>query len=229
MMNMTLERPEATLVTAVAARGDRDRELIAALRHGGQEGAERLLSTYGDRAYRLAIRITGNARDAEEVIQDSFWSAIRKIDTFRGDAAFGSWLYRIVTNAAYQKLRSTRHERAEVPLDAVLPTFDERGRHTAAAQDWSRRVEDPSSQADLRMVITGALQDLPPDARAVVVLRDVEGLSNPQIAAALNLTIPAVKTRLHRARLFLRKRLGDAFEASARPWLSAGSPRQAVA
>jgi len=63
----------------------------------------------------------------------------------------------------------------------------------------------------------------------VVVLRDVEGLSNPQIAAALNLTIPAVKTRLHRARLFLRKRLGDAFEASARPWLSAGSPRQAVA
>jgi RNA polymerase sigma-70 factor, ECF subfamily len=237
MMTMTLERSEAVAVepsspggrAAAASRADRDRELVAALRRGGDDGAERLLSTYGDRAYRLAVRITGNAYDAEEVIQDAFWSVVRKIETFRGDSAFGSWLYRIVANAAYQKIRSTRHERANVALDEVLPTFDERGRHTGAGQDWSRRVEDPSSQADLRMVITRALQELPPDARTVVVLRDVEGLSNGQIADALSLSIPAVKTRLHRARLFLRKRLGDSFEMPARTRLAPSFPQTSVA
>jgi RNA polymerase sigma-70 factor (ECF subfamily) len=216
----TLERREVVAVDcpsprrrpSAAARADCDRELIAALRRGDRDGAERLVSTYSDRAYRLAVRITGNGYDAEEVTQDAFWSVVRKIDTFRGESAFGSWLYRIVANTAYQKIRSTRHERAHVALDEVLPTFDEHGRHTAAGQDWSRRVEDPSSQGELRMVLTAALGELPPDARTVVVLRDVEGLSNAQIAETLSLSIPAVKTRLHRARLFLRKRLDDSFE-----------------
>src|SRR5215470_4106646 len=94
---------------------DRDGTLVAALRRGDPMAAEALLAAYGDRACRLATRITGNAQDAEEAVQDAFLSVIRKIDTFRGDSAFGSWLYRIVANAAYQRCRS-RGRGADVPL-----------------------------------------------------------------------------------------------------------------
>src|SRR2546426_239036 len=90
---------------AVPTSGDRDGHLVEALRRCEPVAAERVVATYGDRAYRLAVGITGTAEDAEEVVQDAFWTVIRKIDTFRGESAFGSWLYRIVANAAYQKLR----------------------------------------------------------------------------------------------------------------------------
>ena len=87
---------------------DRDADLVEALRRQEPGAAEALVAAYGDRVYRLAIRITGNSSDAEEVVQDALWAATRKIDTFRGTAAFGSWVYRIAANAAYQKRRGRR-------------------------------------------------------------------------------------------------------------------------
>jgi len=190
-------------------RVDRDRPLVDALRHGEPTAAERLVTTYGDRAYRLAIRITGNDEDAEEVVQDGFWSVIRKIETFRGDSAFGSWLYRIVANAAYQKLRDRRGRRGDVPLDEVLPIFDEHGAHAEPVADWSPRVDDPSRQTEVRVALTAAIDELPAKYRAVLVLHDVEGLSNVEIGEALRISVANVKSRVHRARLFLRKRLDD--------------------
>ena len=92
----------------VTTRIDRDAPLVAALRRGDPTAVEDLVATYGDRAWRLATRITGNAQDAEEAVQDALFSVIRKIDSFRGDSAFGSWLYRIVTNAAHEHCRSRR-------------------------------------------------------------------------------------------------------------------------
>src|SRR5688572_560207 len=83
---------------AVPTRVGRDRQLVEALRRSEPAAPERLVVTYGDRAYRLAIGITGTVQDAEEVVQDAFWTVVRKIDTFRGESAFGSWLYRIVAN-----------------------------------------------------------------------------------------------------------------------------------
>src|SRR5712664_2294127 len=118
--------PEADL-----ARGDRDWSLIDALRQREPIAAERLVATYGDHAYRLAIGITGNAQDAEEVVQDAFWSVLRKIDTFRGESAFASWLYRIVANGACQNLRRRRYQRLEITLDEVLPD--------SPCVDWSAR------------------------------------------------------------------------------------------
>src|SRR6266478_496854 len=109
-------------------RADRDLDLLEALRLHDPAAAERLVTTYGDRAFRLATSITGSEQDAEEVVQDAFWAVVRKIDTFRGESAFGSWLYRIVANAAYQKLRSRPGRRTEISLDEV-PLFDETGRH----------------------------------------------------------------------------------------------------
>src|SRR2546429_1193205 len=219
-LDMSLEavlEPETSTVAHVP-RADRDRGLVVALQLHESTAAERLVATYGERAYRLARSITRNEQDAEEVVQDAFWSVVRKIDTFRGESAFGSWLYRIVANAAYQKLRGRQSRDRDLSLDDVLPSFDAQGRHVGQIADWSARVDDHSAQTELRVALTSAIDELPPVARAALVLRDVEGFSNLEIAEALGLSVPIVKSRVHRARLFLRKQLGDAmttFDATA--------------
>ena len=200
------ERDEETAPMSV----DRDRGLVDALRRREPTAAQRLVATYGDRAYRLATGMTGNAPDAQEVVQDALWTVVRKIDTFRGESAFGSWFYRIVANAAYQKLRGRQSRRQGLSLDEVLPPFDGQGRHVAPMADWSPRADDPSLQTDLRMALTSAINELPVACRIVLVLRDVEGFSNLEVAEALRIAVSSVKSRVHRARLFLRKRLGDA-------------------
>jgi RNA polymerase sigma-70 factor (ECF subfamily) len=196
-------------------RSDCDLDLLEALQLRDPTAAERLVATYGERAYRLATRITGNGQDAEEVVQDAFWTVVRKIDTFRGESAFGSWLYRIVANAACQKLRGRRGRDRDLSLDEVLPSFDAQGRHVGPIADWSARVDDHSVQTELRMALTSAIDELPPVSRTMLVLRDVEGLSNLEIAEVLGLSAPIVKSRVHRARLFLRKQLGDAMTVKA--------------
>jgi RNA polymerase sigma-70 factor, ECF subfamily len=206
-LQMALE-PE-TAAVAHSRRVDRDVDLLATLRRREPMAAERLVTTYGDRAYRLAVSITGNGQDAEEVVQDAFWAVIRKIDSFRGESAFGSWLYRIVANAAYQRRRGRSRSR-ELSWEDVTPVFDDQGRHVEPVPDWSARVDDPSIQAELRLALTSAIEELPAAYRSVLVLHDVQGLSNPEIAELLGLSVPVVKTRVHRARLFLRKQLSDA-------------------
>lgn len=190
-------------------RVDPDAALVEALRREDPEAMEQLVERYTDRVYRLARRITGSNQDAEEVAQDALWTAGRKIHTFKGDAAFGSWLYRIAANAAYMKLRSRRGKGQEIPLEEVLPVLDGDGAHFAPMDDWSRRVDERALQAELRRVLESAIDELPPDYRTVLVLHDVEGRPNPEIADALGLSLPAVKSRVHRSRLFLRQRLGE--------------------
>ena len=198
-------------------RYDYDGGLVEALRRGQPGAAEQLITRYGDRAYGLAIGITGSGQDAEEAVQDAFWAAIRKIDTFRGDAAFGSWLYRIVANAAYQKVRCGRRDRGHLSLDELLPSLDGSGRRFAPMADWSGRVQDPAIQAELREALTSAIAELPAIYRGVLVLRDVDGGSNREVAEVLGVSANLVKTRVHRARLFLRKRLGQFMTAMATP------------
>ena len=180
---------------------DPDAALLEALRAGAPGATESLLIAYGDRAYRLALHITGNGADAEEVVQDAVWAIIRKVAGFRGDSAFGSWVYRIVANAACQRLRRRRASRADVSLDEASTLGHE------GATDWSAGVEDPAIQSDLRRVLTAAVNAMPAEYRTAVVLRDVEGLSNHEVSAALGITLANVKTRVHRGRLFLRRRL----------------------
>jgi RNA polymerase sigma-70 factor (ECF subfamily) len=111
-----------------------------------------------------------------------------------------------------------------VPLDEVLQLFDERGRHVELTADWSARVDDPSIRIELRLALTAAMNELPAVSRTMLVLRDVEGLSNVEIAEMLGLSVPVVKTRVHRARLFLRKQLGDVVTTlNATPAMAAAS------
>ena len=202
------------MTTVSSTRVDPNAALVQALRNDEPGAAESLVSTFGDRVYRLAVRITGQPADAEEVAQDALWTAARKIHMFKGDAAFGSWLYRITANAAYQKLRSRKGRQNEIAWDQVLPAIDEDGRHFEPMDDWSQRVDEHALQVELREVLRTAIETLPPDYRTAFVMHDMEGLSNPEIAEALGISLPAVKSRVHRSRLFLRRRLNDYMSAA---------------
>ena len=190
-------------------RVDRDRELIEALRCEDPRAAERLLEIYGARAYRLAVRITRAPQDAEEVVQDALLTVVNKIDSFRGESAFGSWFYRIVANAAYQKIRGRRRREGDISSDAVPGLLAESAHNTGLPGDWSLAVEDPARQTEVRAELTEAIDELPTHYRTVFVLRDLHGLSHEEIGQQLNLSAANVKTRIHRARSLLRGRLGE--------------------
>jgi RNA polymerase sigma-70 factor (ECF subfamily) len=186
---------------------DVDAGLVEALRREEPGAAEQLVDRFGDRVYRLAMRITGSNEDAEEAAQDALWTAARKIHMFKGESAFGSWIYRITANAAYQKLRTRRQKANEIAMDDVLPVLDGEGRHFEPMDDWW------GGYADADQFPEGVLQKvdgkLPAEYRTALVLHDVEGVSNPEIAETLGISLPAVKSRVHRSRLFVRKQLAE--------------------
>lgn len=187
-----------------------DLELVERLKRGDAAALEALMERYASRVYRLAHGITRNAADAEEVSQDVFLNLFRKIGTFEGRAALGSWIYRVTANAALIKRRGKRFE-VEVPLEDHLPTFKEDGHRDGdrayVLADWSQSPEEELLSRETRGLLNRALDELPDHYRAVVVLADVEGLSNEEAAAALEESVASVKSRLHRARMTLRERL----------------------
>lgn len=183
-----------------------DEELVAGLLRGDPRAVEMLVDRYGAWIHRVASRLLADARDAEEVTQDVLMTVVRKIGTFKHEAKFSSWVYRIAANAAYERARS-RRSRLETSLEPLLPVFDDEGRHVARVQDWSKGLDDPAVAAEVRSALERGIGRLPEEYRTVLVLRDVEGLTNEDVAGALGLTLAAVKSRLHRARLALRQQL----------------------
>ncbi len=154
--------------------------------------------------YAVALRIMGDADEAEEVVQDAFISACSKMASFEGRSKLSTWLYRITTNAALMRLRKRRDD--TVSLDEPQTT-DEGDLLPRQLGDWD---VDPGRQAlsqELRQVMEAAVETLPPSLRAAFVLRDIQGLSTQEAAEALDITESALKVRLHRARLALRERL----------------------
>lgn len=188
-----------------------DAELVERLKGGDEEAFSALLRRHQGKVYRLAMNLTRNAQDAEEITQDVFLAVSRKIGTFDGRAAFSTWLYRVAANAALMKLRRRRSE-PHFPIEEAGPAFAADGQFARPVADWSDLPEDQLLAAESRQVLGQAIEALPPDYKAVVVLRDIEGLSNQQVAETVGTTVLAVKSRLHRARLALRERLGAYFE-----------------
>jgi RNA polymerase sigma-70 factor (ECF subfamily) len=189
-----------------------DVELVERLKRGEMEAFGTLLSRYQGKVYRLAMNMTRNPQDAEEVTQDVFWTVARKIGAFDGRAAFSTWLYRVTANAALMKLRGRRSE-PHFPIEEAGPAFAKDGHFARPVADWSELPEEQLLAAESRRVLGQAIEALPPDYRAAVVLRDIEGLSNQEVAETVGTTVLAVKSRLHRARLALRERLAAYFEA----------------
>jgi RNA polymerase sigma-70 factor (ECF subfamily) len=194
-----------------------DSDLLVRLAHGDPEAIELLMTLYADRVYRLAYGVTRNEADAQEIVQDVFLTVFRKHASFEGRAALGSWIYRITMNAALNKRRGKRLE-LETSLDAELPTYrsdgHRQGERAYLVADWSRSPEAEALSDETRTVLGRAIEALPDHYRAVLILRDVEGLSNEEVAAAVGDTIGSVKSRLHRARMVLREQLTRHFYVS---------------
>jgi RNA polymerase sigma-70 factor, ECF subfamily len=192
---------------------DHDRELVERARQRDVQAFEELVSKYRSKVYGLALRMMQDASDAEEVLQETFLSAWQNLPSFRGESAFGSWLYRVCANFCLMRLRRKKVEATEAESQQPLPgpKFDSEGTLiTAPSYDWSRGTEEKALDHELRVAIEQATAGLPDEHRTVFLLKDIEGLSYEEIAEAMGTTVPAVKSRLHRARLALREAI-DAF------------------
>jgi RNA polymerase sigma-70 factor, ECF subfamily len=172
---------------------------------------EQVFRDYAPRIYNLALRMLGNEADAEDVTQDVLLQLVRKLDTFRGESAFPTWLHRITVNAAlaYRRKRASREQHhVHDPLDSFL----DEGKHAAPVRNWWIQPDKVAVDRETQGLIEKAIAALPEIYRDVYVLADVEGLANSQIADMLGLSVSAVKSRLHRARLLMRNALAPHFE-----------------
>ncbi len=193
-------------------RGVSESELVQRLRGGDSGALEAVMERFTPRVYRLAFGITQNPEDAEEVVQDVFLTVFRKIHSFEGRSALGTWIYRVTMNIALMKRRRQRTDR-EVPLESQLPTFRPDGRREGdpanLRADWSQTPEEALLSQETHEILHQAIAALPAPYRAVLVLRDVEGISNEEAASVVGASVAAVKSQLHRARLAVRERLTD--------------------
>ena len=188
-----------------------DQELVERILAKDVQAFNELVSRYENKVYRLAIKLTRNETLAEEVLQEVFLRVYEKLHTFRGESQFSSWLYRIAANVCFAKLNSEK-KHAHSDLDDELPQVETGG---GLGDVWIETPDQSVLSDEAQRLISEAIDKLPEDFRVVLVLRDVEGMSNDEVSRILGLSVPAVKSRLHRARLALRKRLAGYFGRTA--------------
>lgn len=182
-----------------------DIALIAQFRRGNTEAFEELVERYENKVYALALRYTRNQEDAEEVSQDVFTTLYRKAASFEGKAQFSSWLYRVVVNTAFMKLRKRKSSSKvsyleDIPVYAQEDFFD-------SMQSRIQPSDAVTLSGELQHIMKGAISRLPQEYSSVFILRDVDGMSNEEVSSLLGVSVPAVKSRLHRARQMLQKKL----------------------
>src|SRR5689334_16739342 len=182
--------------------------LVQAAKQGDVGAFEQLVKRYDRNIFRIAQHITQNREDAQDVVQDAFLKAYEKLDQFQGNSKFYTWLVRIAVNEALMRLRKRRTGKM-VSIDEDVQT--EEGSVPRDLAEWRPNPEQEYNQAELAEILRKTINGLPPGFRVVFVLRDVEGLSTEETANALGLSVPAVKSRLLRARLQLRERLSRYF------------------
>jgi len=188
-----------------------EQALIAASQNGDAAALEALVRTHQDRVYGFAVRMCRNVEDAKDILQETFLGVIRSIREFREESKFSTWLYRIASNACLKKRRRGVHDptpEKELSLDDLMPRPDSEGRKPEIA-DWSDNAERALLRGELSARMEAAIDKLPKDYKIVLVLRDVEGLSADETAQVVGLSVAAVKSRLHRARVFVRRELAE--------------------
>ncbi len=188
-----------------------EEQLVKDLKEGKVEAFDGLVNLFQRKIYSLSFNLTRNQMDAQDVTQEVLLTIFKKIDTFQGKSAFSSWVYRVTINASYMKLRSRKKEQY-VSMDDVLPSFNGSGFQKERVQDWSERAESPLLANEVKSIIEKAVEQLPEKEKVVFLLRDVDELSTEKVGEILDLSVPAVKSRLHRARLILRKKLSGYFD-----------------
>ncbi len=188
---------------------DDEAAIVAQARQGDAKAFSELLRRYEGKIFRLALHITQNREDAEDVLQETFLKAYEHLDQFQGQSKFYTWIVRIAVNQALMKLRKRKSDRS-VSLDETIDTGEDTVAREIAA--WDENPEQTYSREEINQILGSAIDDLAPIYRAVFVLRDVDELSTEETAEALSLSVPAVKSRLLRARLQLRDKLTRYFK-----------------
>jgi RNA polymerase sigma-70 factor (ECF subfamily) len=184
-----------------------DAGLVARLKRNDPQAYEELLKKYETKVYNLARGLTHNEQDAQDALQDTFLSVFKHIGSFKEDCSLSTWIYRIAANAALMKIRKRRQDDRTVPIDEAMPQFDDTGHRVASLPDWHPRADELLLNKEMGGCLRQAIECLEADYRTVLVMRDVEGLSNEEVAEVLKMTVAAVKSRLHRARIFVRERV----------------------
>jgi RNA polymerase sigma-70 factor (ECF subfamily) len=209
------ENPTAITLDIVPdeSNGENEVELVTQARNGSMSAVEELVARYERRLFRLAQNITGNHEDTEEVVQNAFAKAFQNLAAFRGDSRFYTWLVRIAVNEALMKIRRRRFR--ELSIDASPEEMeDEDHLIPHELRDWGPNPEERYSQEELRKILATAISELDRGYRVVFRLRDIEGFSTEETARTLDLSLAAVKSRLRRARLWLRNSLDVYFQTA---------------
>jgi len=202
-----LSTPNPHRLASKVARED-EHLLVAAAKKGDLGAFEELVNRYERKIFRLTMNITGNREDAEDAMQDAFLKSYSHLKDFQGDSRFYTWLVRIAANEALMRLRKRRPN--QFSLDEPIAGDEEL--MPRELQDWGPGPEQRFAQTEMREILSSVIEELEPDYRMVFVLRDIEELSTEDTASALGLSVPAVKSRLLRARLKLREKLNRYFQ-----------------
>jgi RNA polymerase sigma-70 factor, ECF subfamily len=191
---------------------DQDGALIHRFKRGEEEAFEELFRRHADRIHGFSYRMCRHLEDAQDVLQETFLAAFHGLKHFKGKARITTWLYKIASRVCLKKRRKGKHEpRRELSLDEWMPISEESEGPLQIA-DWSRSPFEDLQQKELRRVLDEAIASLPGEYRIVLVLRDMEGLSARETGRVLGISVTAVKSRLHRARLFVREKLSGYHE-----------------
>lgn len=193
--------------TASAPPSSAEGRLVASLKGGDHAAFEEVVRQYESKVYSLARGLTRNDEDAQDAVQDTFLSVFKNVKSFKGGSSLSTWIYRITVNAALMKIRRRRHDERTVSIDEAMPTFDEDGHRVASLPDWNPLADEMLLNKELGGHLRQAIEALEADYRTVLIMRDQEGLDNEEVAAVLGLSVAAVKSRLHRARIFVRERI----------------------
>ena len=200
--------PEGDLSASEPVEIHPDVALVERAKAGDQAAFETLVKQYERQIFRTALHITQNREDAEDITQDVFVKAFTKLDQFQGNSKFSTWLVRIAVNESLMRLRKRKTSKT-VSMDQDVETSD--GSIPRDFAEWRPNPEQNYNQAELAEILRKTIAGLPPGFRTVFTLRDIENLSTEETAEALGLSVPAVKSRLLRARLQLRERLSRYF------------------
>jgi RNA polymerase sigma-70 factor (ECF subfamily) len=180
--------------------------LIEEAKKGNKKALSEIVKKYEQTIYNFSFKICRNPEKAENIMQETFYSMVKSLNQFDGNSKLSTWLYRIVANHCLMNARKEK-KRSYVSLENDEDLYTER--HIA---DWTSLPYKNTENKELRKILDTAIQKLSPDYRIVFLLRDIEGLSTEETAEATNISVPAVKSRLHRARAFLRKEIDEAFK-----------------
>ncbi len=186
-------------------------ELSRRLREQDESAYIELLNLYSSKVFRLAMSLVKHKEDAEDVTQEVFLTVCSRISDLKENKALSSWIYRITVNTSLMKIRKSGRSE-QISFEEDLPRFDQDGMHIKPVKDWSENPEEKTSSKQIMDYIKENLKELPESYKVVFLLRDMEGLSNNEVAEVLDISLTAVKSRLHRARLFMRERLSKYFE-----------------